>query len=171
MIKKYDNKCFIMSFATFTILSLSRKERVKSSVLLGLATLLLAVGCARKVVVIPRPEPVKPKEELPLMRYSIQMGAFLNLDNAILLSESLERQGLNAYYFRHKTGLYKVRFGDFPSKEEARAKADRLSTDGIIEEYYIVSPDDYALAKARRHGSKELRDEIVETAESWPSTS
>ena len=134
---------------------------------LAVAFLLLVSGCAREVVVISRPEPAPPKEELPLMRYSIQMGAFLNLDNAILLTQSLERKGLDAYYFRHKTGLYKVRFGDFPSKEEARAKAEGLISDGIIKEYYIVSPDDYALAKERRHGSKELREGIVETAESF----
>jgi cell division septation protein DedD len=86
------------------------------------------------------------------MGYSIQAGAFSNLDNAILLVKSLERRGLNAYYFRHKTGIFKVRFGDFPSKEAARSEAGRLYSSGIIHKYYIVSPDDYASARERVYG-------------------
>ncbi|RPJ18308.1 MAG: SPOR domain-containing protein, partial [Desulfobacteraceae bacterium] len=48
------------------------------------------------------------------MRYSIQVGAFTNVDNAVRLTESLEKQGMSAYYFHHKSGLFKVRFGDYP---------------------------------------------------------
>jgi cell wall-associated NlpC family hydrolase len=101
------------------------------------------------------------------MGYSIQMGAFSDLDNAIRLTESLERQGLYAYYFRHGTGLYKVRFGDYSSKEAARTRADRLKKAGIVHAYYIVSPGDYALAKERVYGREHFRNEIVETAESF----
>jgi cell wall-associated NlpC family hydrolase len=72
---------------------------------------------------------------------------------------------LNAYYFVHRTGLYKVRFGDFPSKESASRKAEVVRAAGIIDEYYIVSPDDYALTRSRKHGAGYLRDEIVRTAE------
>jgi len=111
------------------------------------------------------PEPSPTKDELPRTGYSIQVGAFSNLENAILLTESLERRGLNAYYFRHKGGLCKVRFGDYSSREEARAEADRLETDGIIPKYYIVSPEDYAVAMERVYGREHLRKEIVETAE------
>jgi cell wall-associated NlpC family hydrolase len=99
------------------------------------------------------------------MGYSIQLGAFSNLNNAIRLSESLERQGLSAYYFRHKTGLYKVRFGDYASRGAARATADRLKKAGVVPRYYIVNPEDYALAKERMYGPEYFRDEIVETAE------
>jgi cell wall-associated NlpC family hydrolase len=133
-------------------------------------------GCAgEKCIVSPAPQvPLKqgieatlPKRELPRMGYSIQAGAFSNLDNAILLVESLERRGLNAYYFRHKTGIFKVRFGDFSSEKAARSEAGRLHTSGIIHKYYIVSPDDYALAKERVYGGGYLRNRIVETAESF----
>jgi hypothetical protein len=132
-----------------------------------MAFLLLVAGCADKVAVAPRPRPMPPKKELPRMGYSIQVGAFLNLDNAVQLARSLERQALNAYYFHHKTGLYKVRFGDYPTKETARSKAESLAGAGIIGKYYIVSPDDYAVAKARIYGGVNLRNELVETAESF----
>jgi len=132
--------------------------------LLASALMLLVSGCARKVVVVPRPEPAPPKEELPLMRYSIQMGAFLNLDNAILLTQSLERQGLDAYYFRHNTGLYKVRFGDFSSKEVAYREARDLYARGIIDDYYIVGPEDYPQFRDRRKAEAQLRNEIIGTA-------
>jgi hypothetical protein len=98
------------------------------------------------------------------MGYSIQVGAFANLDNAVRLSEALERQNLDAYYFVHRAGLYKVRFGDFPSKESARRKAANIVAAGIIDEYYVVSPDDYAAVKYRRYSEGHLRDEIVNTA-------
>jgi cell wall-associated NlpC family hydrolase len=101
------------------------------------------------------------------MGYSIQAGAFLNVDNAIRLTHALEDQGLPAYYFRDKTGMYKVRFGDFPSKEAAVKKARSLSDANIIQEYYVVSPDEYAVAKVRIYGTKGLRSELVDTAESF----
>ena len=114
-----------------------------------------------------RPKPPTTKTELARMGYSIQVGAFSNLGNAIRLAESLERWGLNAYYFRHKSGLYKVRFGDYSSRGAARGKADRLKKAGVVHKYYIVSPEDYALAKERTYGRAYFRNELVETAESF----
>jgi len=130
-----------------------------------LALILFAGGCASNVVVAPPPPQALPKKELAPMGYSIQVGAFMNVDNAIRLTESLEEQGLSAYYFLHETGLYKVRFGNFPSKGAAAAKADSLASTGFIDDYYLVSPEDYAAAKARIYGEMHLRNEIVETAE------
>lgn len=137
------------------------------SFLKALAFVLLLSGCLdRAVVSPPRPEPVSPRE-LPRMGYAIQIGAFSSVDNAIRLTEELERQGLNAYYFHHKTGLFKVRFGDFPSKEAARAKGEDLISAGTIDAYFIVSPDDYAVAGARIYGPANLRNELIETAEGF----
>ena len=99
------------------------------------------------------------------MGYSVQVGAFANLDNAVRLSKALERHGLDAYYFVHESGLYKVRFGDFPSKKSARAKAEAVRATGIIDEYYLVSPAEYAVVKQRKYGGRSyLRREIVGTA-------
>jgi cell wall-associated NlpC family hydrolase len=74
---------------------------------------------------------------------------------------------LQAYYFVHESGLYKVRFGDFLTREEARQRAESLKKKGIFEEYFIVSPDEYAIAHRRQFGSDYLRAELVETAKSF----
>lgn len=105
--------------------------------------------------------------KLALMGYSIQIGAFSNLNNAIRLTLSLEKSGLEAYYFVHPTGLYKVRFGDFPTRETARRVAERIRTAGIIDNYYIVSPESYAVSKRRRLDTRSIRDDLVGTAESF----
>jgi cell wall-associated NlpC family hydrolase len=130
-----------------------------------LSFFLLAGGCAENAAVAPRPAPLPPAKEIARMGYSIQVGAFLDVDNAIRLTHALEEQGLPAYYFRHETGMYKVRFGNFPSKEAAVSKAQSLSDANIIQDYYVVSPDEYAVAKIRIYGTKGLRNELVETAE------
>jgi len=139
-----------------------------SHIFIALLLILSTGGCGGKAVVSPDSRPGVPeKRRLAYIRYSIQVGAFLNLNNAVQLYESLKNHGLNAYYFVYKTGLYKVRFGDFPSKETARRKAEGLRAIGVIAEYYIVSPDDYAVVKQRKYGRRYLRDEIVRTAKSF----
>ena len=130
----------------------------------ALVIALCCVVCGGKAPVSQEPRQELSRTELSRMGYSIQVGAFSNLDNAVRLSEILENQGLNAYYFVHKTGLYKVRFGDFPSKEDARRQAERTVAAGFIDHYYIVSPDDYASVKHRKYRTGYLRDEIVKTA-------
>ena len=129
--------------------------------------LLLMTGCAGSPPVAQRPELVPTEKPLARMGYSVQIGAFSNLDNALGLTELLERHGFSAYYFRHETGLYKVRFGDYPSPETAREEAEPLVFGGIIDAYYIVSPDDYAVGKSRVYNDLALRNDIVSTAESF----
>jgi cell wall-associated NlpC family hydrolase len=124
-------------------------------------------GCATQPPTPPKPPPALPGKEVPRMGYSIQVGAFTNVDNAVRLTESLEKQGMSAYYFHHKSGLFKVRFGDYPTREAARIKAEALVQAGVFSEYYIVSPEDYALARVRLYGEATVRDDIVETAEGF----
>jgi cell wall-associated NlpC family hydrolase len=95
------------------------------------------------------------------------VGAFSVVGNAVRLTDSLNEHELQAYYFVHESGLYKVRFGDFASKEEARQEAENLKRKGVFAEYYIVSPEDYAVAKRRQFGSHFLRGELVSTAQSF----
>jgi len=136
-----------------------------SHIFVALLLIFLTGGCGGKAVVSPGSRPAVPeKKRLASIGYSIQVGAFSNLNNAVQLYESLKSHGVNAYYFVHETGLYKVRFGDFALKETARRKAKSLHTSGIIGEYYVVSPDDYAVKKQRKYGREYLRDEIVKTA-------
>ncbi|MCG6919439.1 MAG: NlpC/P60 family protein [Deltaproteobacteria bacterium] len=150
----------------------SKRNRVNCSpVLLVIAIILWCTGCGGPTYVSPESRPVVQKETLAQLGYSVQVGAFANQDNAVRLSEALERYGLDAYYFVHETGLYKVRFGDFPTKEAARRQAEHARAAGIIDEYWIVSPDDYAVQKQRQYGSRiDLRDEIVGTAKRFIGT-
>jgi len=138
----------------------------KPWVWVGLLSLTLAAGCAEKAAVVPK-EPAPPAAEITPMGFSIQVGAFTALEKAVRLTRSLEGQGLAAYYFRHDSGLFKVRFGNFPSRESALKKAESLLSSGMIEDYYIVGPEEYAVAKAKIYGIKGLRDEIVRTSETF----
>jgi len=132
---------------------------------LAFLVIILSVGCGGGTRVPHRSQPALQQKPLARMGYSIQVGAFANLDNAVRLSNSLEREGLDAYYFIHESGLYKVRFGDFPSKKSARARAEAVRAAGIINEYYLVRPTEYAVAKQRKYrGRSYLRNEIVGTA-------
>jgi len=137
---------------------------VKASGALALLLLMLVVGCRKAVRVSPPPEPPPPAVELPSLGFSIQVGAFSVVGNAVRLADALNKHDLNAYYFLHESGLYKVRFGDFATRDEARQRAEALKKRGVFVEYFIVSPEEYAVAKKRQYGSDYLRIELVETA-------
>ncbi|MBU0967882.1 MAG: C40 family peptidase [Proteobacteria bacterium] len=96
--------------------------------------------------------------------YTIQAGAFTDVEHAARLSRTLEKQGLNAYYFRHSSGLYKVRFGNYPSLQEATRQAENYLRAGTITDYYLVRPDSYALAKKDELGEDYLREQLLDTA-------
>lgn len=119
--------------------------------------ILFFFGCGRT--------PIKPSSEpsfetpLATIHYSIQAGAFSNIENAIRLSEILRRQGISAYHFLHHSGLYKVRFGNFASKTAAVQKARALVDKGIIHNFYIADPHHYSKSG--------LRNNIVQTAGSF----
>ncbi|MBU2226451.1 MAG: C40 family peptidase [Proteobacteria bacterium] len=101
------------------------------------------------------------------MGYTIQAGAFANAENAVRLTDSLQEKGLAATYFVARRGLYKVRFGNFPRKELARARAEELRNLGTIAEFYIVSPEEYPAAKRGELGEAYLREELVRAARSF----
>ena len=97
------------------------------------------------------------------MRFSIQVGAFGNLENAVRLEQVLEDKGVEAYYFRHDSGLYKVRFGNYDTYQTARAIADSFQQQGLIDRFFIVIPEQYAAAKIKQSGQGNLRHELVRT--------
>ncbi len=101
---------------------------------------------------------------IPRMEHAIQAGAFSRFGNAVKFTESLQKLGLEPYYFKD-AGLYKVRFGDFASKDLARARANELRESGMIQEYYIIGPEDYQKGKNNTSDPiNDLRKEIVSTA-------
>lgn len=130
------------------------------------AWLLLAAACGGPSVK-PGTSPTVKKSYLPRMGFSIQVGAFSNIDNAVRLTGSLQQRGINAYHFLHGSGLFKVRFANYGTQAAARKRAEDLKRNGIIESYYIVKPQDYAAAKGQRHGNGELRKAIITTARSY----
>ncbi len=148
---------------------MSTKVSVRAVALL---VFLLWAGCAPKAPAPPTlPSPPSPREiikpEVSETGYSVQLGAFAVPENATRLAASLREEGLDAYYFRHESGLYKVRIGDFPTRTEAIDRAESLVAEGIVETYYVVGPEHYALARSRIYGAGLLRRELVRTAEGF----
>lgn len=129
-------------------------------------------GCASNRSIIPPYQTrIKAKSQVygaPLkMGFSVQVGAFSQVDNAARLTKKLEKQGLDAFYFAHSSGLYKVRFGNYINQSSAMSEAHRLQQIGIIDVFYVVKPGEYAIARGRPSGDGSLRDEIVDTAQSF----
>ncbi len=141
--------------------------------LLACGVLCFPWGCGPKTARVPEPPGAtgpQPAEVSGVSRagYAIQLGAFSVLPNAVQLTERLRARGEKAYYFRHDSGLYKVRLvKDYPTRQAALSKAGGLVSEGVADTYFIVGPDDYALARARVHGVDLLREEIVRTAEGF----
>lgn len=127
---------------------------------------LSACSALRPAPAPPEP-PARPVEKIAPMGFTIQAGAFSNVDNAAGLTEHLNAHDLNAYYFVYEKGLYKVRFGDFATREGALRKARDLQDEGVIEEYYIVRPDQYSLARRSLLGDHYVRSHLVQTARSF----
>ena len=125
---------------------MNHRTLLKPTLALISAWLLLAVGCGGESVIRPDASSAAKEPVLLRMRYTIQVGAFSNIDNAVRLTESLERQDLDAYHFLHSSGLYKVRFENFRTKQAARSRAVDLQRRGIIDGFYIVEPKAYAAA-------------------------
>jgi len=94
--------------------------------------------------------------------YAIQMGAFADVKNAERFTDTLQKKGIEAFYFRKDNGIYAVRFGDFATKDKARAAARRLVADRLIDGFYIASPNEIVFARPREAGwQKPPREEIA----------
>ncbi|MGD8970281.1 MAG: NlpC/P60 family protein [Desulfobacterales bacterium] len=98
-----------------------------------------------------------PPRQLEHVRFAVQLGAFSNVDNAVRLTEALQRTGLNAYHFSDASGFYKVRFGNYSTRELAITAAEIYRARGLITDYYIVRPPTV-------YATVELRERIVKTA-------
>lgn len=132
-----------------------------------LITVLLLQACASretKVHSVPSVPSRTQKKQLAIMGYTIQAGAFANVENAVRLTEKLKRQGLDATYFKAADGLFKVRFGNFASKDTARLRAQSLQRTGVVEVFYVVLPEHSAASKRRQYGTDYLRESLVQSA-------
>jgi cell wall-associated NlpC family hydrolase len=135
----------------------------------GAVILILSFGgCGRPAVRHPIP-PAKALEgkTVSQLGYTIQAGAFSQAENAARLTRTLQQRGVDATYFVARKGLYKVRFGNFPTRELARARAEEIRAAGIIEEYYLVAPGEYPASRREELGEAYLREELVRSARSF----
>jgi hypothetical protein len=131
----------------------------------GCLILLALYGCAGQTRPPAESPAVRPRAVLPQLRFTIQAGAFKNIDNAVRLTGKLLTHKLLAYHFIDESGFYKVRIGNFASRAEAVEKAEHLKSARVIEDYFILAPEDYAAAKYEGTGEVRLRQEILRTAE------
>ncbi|MDP1831475.1 MAG: NlpC/P60 family protein [Geothrix sp.] len=136
--------------------------------------LLLIPACSRAPRPIPERRASRPSQAkaLPRLGFTLQAGAFAKVENAARFSESLQAQGLEAAYYASGDGLYRVRFGDFATKETARAKGETLKSGGVIEAFWVVAPDGSAPGASGRIRPRPtdeggLRASLVDTARGY----
>jgi len=88
----------------------------------------VATGCAAQ------------RAGLTSVGFAIQVGAFSDVKNAERLTHKLQRQGVEAFYFKKENGIYAVRFGDFERREDAGKAARKLVQDRVVSSYFIAPP-------------------------------
>ena len=102
--------------------------------------------------------------------YVVQVGAFTSLDNAARFEDKLDAAGLDAYFYREKVRgrwFYRVRFGNYISRQQAAAAAETYRRRGVITDYFIVSPGSFSVAQKNIQGTGYIRDRLVETARNY----
>jgi hypothetical protein len=146
-------------------MNLYKSTQVRFPIVLLL--LLLIAGCTRGYRPVYKTySPVTP-EPIKRLGYTIQVGAFSQVNNAVRLSDELNERGLDAYYYVDSTKLYKVRFGNFLSEDDAHREAVLLKAMGVIDGFYIVNPNEYAIVKGQKYGQSYVRGELVKTAKEF----
>ncbi len=118
--------------------------------MLVLVLTMVSSGCAAQSAAARKPNPPRSTagaSGISRAGFAIQFGAFSELSNAERFSHRLQNKGIEAFYFRKENGLYAVRFGDYGSKVQARAAADRLVKEKLINSYFIAPPREIARLK------------------------
>lgn len=152
------------------MLSTTKKMTFRPLSIIGLIMILAGCGGTPTVPDHPTPVPDSSSKTLRQIGWTIQAGAFSNVDNAVRFTAKLKNQGLDAYHFIDESRLYKVRFGNYEQRSEAENRAMALKSDGILEEFYIVNPNSSAAARYGADDAERLRDELVMTATRFRGT-
>ncbi|MDI6726304.1 MAG: NlpC/P60 family protein [Smithellaceae bacterium] len=140
----------------------------KTLSLLIVLLVVLIPGCARERRTIYLPPPIAPPDrQIPLVGFTIQAGAFSRVENAARLTTVLQERGLDATYFKADDGLYKVRFGNFTTRNQAEISALALRADGVISDFYLVTPEEQPASRTEDRGINYLRAEIVKSARNY----
>ncbi|RAX57140.1 hydrolase [Helicobacter monodelphidis] len=114
------------------------------------------VGCS-----ITQPQ-TQETQEFEKVAYSVQVGSFIKADNAWKFVDKLNSYGLDAFLFKSKR-TYKVRFGDYATKQEAIKKAKEFQKRGFFEEFFIVAPQDLAINRRTKKNPNQIREDISES--------
>ncbi len=85
----------------------------------------------------------------PHVAYSIQVGSFKDLRNAGNLADSLNKRGLDAFFFKEKD-MYKVRFGNYKDSNNARKAALKYQQQKVIGDFFIINPQSYAINQPKQ---------------------
>ena len=128
---------------------------------------LVTHGCGGTIPEIIGPPSEKKKTAIQSLGYTIQAGAFSDVNNAVRLTSYLQEKGFDAYYFLHESGLYKVRFGNYSYLESAVNAAEQIRIKGIITEYLIINPEDYPRIAGKKLDSSGLRNDLVASAKGF----
>jgi cell wall-associated NlpC family hydrolase len=144
-----------------------QKHRKLLASLVFLFISVILPGCRREVSITPAHSEITVKKMPHPLGYTVQVGAFAQLDNAVKLTMSLIENDLFAFYFQHESGLYKVRFGDFSSKDQAFALAEEFRTKELIQEFFIVPPVYKSSERTPDIGFNEIREKIVGKAKRY----
>jgi len=129
--------------------------------------LLLVSGCGQKQIGLTRQPVQGGAGQLQPLGFTIQVGAFAEPANALRMNERLEAFGLEPYYFRHSSGLYKVRFGNYSTRRAAALKGRQLKSSGYFSAYYIVSPTEHSVSAPGNDRSETLRQQLAATAQGF----
>ena len=137
----------------------------------GLAFIILLVGCRSQVGLptgpVPPPDRSVVASPLPVIAFTIQVGAFSTTERASRYADQLAGYGLDTYYFIDTDGLCKVRFDRFETKDGARQRALELQSRGVIDGFYIVRPGP---AGRNADARENLQDGLVQTARRFIGT-
>jgi hypothetical protein len=125
---------------------------------------LFICSCRGSIPEVISPPAEKKKTALQSLGYTIQAGAFSDVNNAVHLTTYLQKKGFDAFYFLHESGLYKVRFGNYPNQESAKRAAEGVRANGIITEYMIIRPEDYRRIAGKKIDSGGLRNDLAASA-------
>ncbi|MCA1980609.1 MAG: NlpC/P60 family protein [Calditerrivibrio sp.] len=133
--------------------------KVKKLFYLLLFIVILGSGCSTKGFV-----------KADRIQFTIQAGAFADINNVEAFINKLSARGLDPYYFKDDNNLYKVRFGNFYTYQGAQYTAEKLKGEQIIDDYIIVSYENIRQKDKDFEYSDDIREKVVNTAISYIGT-
>lgn len=149
------------------MLKIKQKKWLWNGALFLFFSLLASVGCQYRVKNAVSQTPSAHVNVSLSLKYTIQVGAFSSVDNALRLVDTLHNQGFDAYYFIHTSKLFKVRIGNFPNRKSAGRLGNYLQKKKVIDDFFIIPPENIARILSNDTGRKNFRSRLVSTAQKF----